>query len=235
MSCAGGIRAVVFDLDDTLYRERDYVRSGLAVVARRLGGTDARARRLEQWMWRRFLRGQRREMFQALSRRFDLHLDRASIDELVRLYRRHLPRIRPCRGVPDLLTALRRDGLKLGLLSDGYLPAQALKLQALGLGERFDAVVFTERLGRDAWKPSPRGFQTMRRRLGVPHRCCAYVADNPAKDFLAPNRLGWLTIQWKRSGQVHAGAAAPAGGAPRRVVRTGPQLRRLLLGGAGLR
>jgi len=223
------IRAVVFDLDDTLYRERDYVRSGFAAVGRALRAERGTTADYEGWMWRRFADGRREGTFDALSRRFGLGLSAAGVARLVDFYRRHAPDIRPCRGVPALLDGLRRGRrARLGLLSDGYLPAQRLKLAALGLADRFDAVVFTERLGRGAWKPSPRGFEAIRRRLGAPAAACAYVGDNPAKDFVAPNALGWLTVQWRRPGQVHADRPAPPGGRPGRVVRSGPELLRLL-------
>ncbi|HET6429009.1 MAG TPA: HAD family hydrolase [Phycisphaerae bacterium] len=218
------IQAVVFDLDDTLFREGDYVRSGLAAVDRRLGGNGKYA----GWMWRRFLAGRRGDMFDALGRRYRLGLSAAGIAELVEVYRRHAPAIRPCRGVVELLRALRRRGIRSAVLSDGFLPAQQLKLDALHLAELFDEVLFTESIGRQAWKPSPIGFEKLRRRMGAPHERCAYVADNPAKDFVAPNALGWLTIQWRRGGQVHADNPAPPGGRPRRIVRSGPELLRLV-------
>ncbi|OPX25230.1 MAG: hypothetical protein B1H04_00410 [Planctomycetales bacterium 4484_123] len=232
------IRAVVFDLDDTLFRERDYVLSGFRAVAEHLG----RPEEFTRWMWRRFQAGRRGDTFDALSEHFGLGLSRADIAALVELYRAHVPRLRPCRGVIELLRALRRRGRRLGLLSDGYLPAQRLKLSALGLEGFFHAVVFTEELARQgppaarnrgrgphqAWKPSAVGFERIRRRLGVPHRACAYVGDNPAKDFLAPNELGWLTVQWRRPGQLHADNPPPPGGKPWRIVRSGPELLRLL-------
>ncbi len=225
------IRAVVFDLDDTLFREREYVRSGFSAVGEFLRRELRRKTDFEAWMWRRFASGRRERMFNALNRRFGLALGEADIRRLVRLYRRHRPEIRPCRGVAGLLSALHRGGFKLGLLSDGYLPAQRLKLDALGLARAFEAVVFTEQMGRWAWKPSPAGFQKLRRLLRVGNESCAYVADNPAKDFLAANRLGWLTVQWRRPGQLHADSAAPPGGRAKRIVRSGGELLRLVQDG----
>ncbi len=223
------IQAVVFDLDDTLFRERDYVRSGFSAVGQHLRGRLHSRADFEGWMWRRFLSGRREKMFDALSRHFRLGLKQAAIRRLVELYRRHRPRIRPCRGVAELLGSLRRRRVKLGLLTDGYLPTQRLKLSAAGLERYFHAVVFTEQMGRSAWKPSPAGFVSIRRRLGAPATACAYVADNPAKDFLAPNQLGWLTVQWRRARQLHAHNPAPDGGKSRIVVRSGPELMRVVL------
>ncbi len=219
------IQAVVFDLDDTLYRERDYIRSGYQAIDRHLGGDGKYAR----WMWRRLQAGRSRHTFDALGRRFCMGLTRRDVAELVEVYRHHVPDIRPCRGTTELLGSLRKGGLKLALLSDGFLPAQQLKLDALGLAEMFDTVLFTQSIGREAWKPSEIGFRRLRRRLATPHEGLAYVSDNPAKDFVAPNALGWLTLQWRRAGQIHADNPAPPGGRPQRVIRTGPELVRLLL------
>jgi putative hydrolase of the HAD superfamily len=211
------VRAVVFDLDDTLYPEREYVRSGYRAVAAHLRRRLARAEPFEDWLWQRFRQGHSAGAFDALEVAFHLGLTREKITELVGVYREHVPDIRPYDGVEALLRRLRGQA-KLGLLSDGFLPAQRLKLDALGLEPLFDAVVLTEEMGRDRWKPSPAGFEAVRERLGAPHGRCAYVADNPAKDFLAPNRLGWRTIQLRWEGQVHADAAAPEGGRAHVVV-----------------
>lgn len=229
------IRAMVFDIDDTLFPERDYVRSGYRAVCERLrrglgcGGSTATAAigPMEDWLWGRFLSGRTAGAFDALSERFRLGLSRGRIEELVEVYRNHRPDIRPYGEMPFLLGRLRESFL-LGLLSDGYLPAQRHKLQALGLERFFDAMAFTRELGRDAWQPSPRGFEVMREKLGVPHEACAFVADNPAKDFVAANKLGWRTVQYLQPGQVHAANVPPDGGRPQFSARGPDELRSLL-------
>lgn len=245
-------QAVVFDLDDTLFLERDYVRSGFRAVSEHLRRAMGRGDDFAGWMWAEFLAGRRERVFDRLVEHFGLGLgamlprcprkhvfrrppagghasanDAAwhpAVGELVEVYRNHRPKISPCPGVVEVLDALRRAGWRVGLLTDGFLPAQQYKVDALGLAGRFDAIVFTESLGRDAWKPSPRGFERMEEMLGVPPEACAYVADNPAKDFVAGNRRGWMTLQWRREGQVHADNPAPPGGEPQHVVRTDAEL-----------
>ena len=127
------------------------------------------------------------------------------------------------------MLGLLRPRYKLGLLSDGFLPAQRLKLDAIGLGKFFDAILFTEDIGREAWKPSTTGFDHIRQQLGLGHEACAYVADNPAKDFVAPNELGWLSVQWPRPGQVHSHKAAASGGRPKLKVHSPGELWQALL------
>ena len=215
---ASSIQAVVFDLDDTLYPERQYVRSGYRAVGEFLRERLRRTEAFEDWLWQRFCSGRSAGALDALNAEFALGRSKEQIDELVSVYREHRPDIRPREGAAALLRRLRRR-CRLALLTDGFLPAQQLKLEALALGPLFDVVVFTEEIGREAWKPSTAGFQAVRDRLRVPHECCAYVADNPAKDFVAPNRLGWRTVRLVCEGQVHAHGPAPPDGRPDTTIR----------------
>ena len=212
-------QAVVFDLDDTLYAERDYVLSGYGAVAEHLSDDPARAGELRQWLWQRFLGGQPAGTFDALNGNFSLGLAGRQITELVEVYRNHSPRISPRPGIPCLLEKLHYSSM-LGIISDGFLPAQKLKLGALGVEGYFDAVIFTEALGRKSWKPSPAGFEALCKELQLDADKCTYVADNPAKDFAAPNALGWRTVQLLMDGQIHSHKPAPRGGEAQLIVNS---------------
>ena len=222
------IHAVIFDLDDTLYPESQYVQGGYRAVAEHLRAQLGRAERFEAWLWQRFLVGKSAGAFDAMNETFSLGFAAGQIQELVEVYRLHVPSIRPFGGMADLLGRLR-GAYAIGLLSDGFLPAQRLKLQALDMERFFDEVIFTEELGREFWKPSTRGFELMAQKLGLPHEACCYVSDNPAKDFLPGNSLGWRTVQYVRPGQIHSHNAAPSGGQPQFIVRDGESLNRVLL------
>ena len=210
---------MVFDLDDTLYPERQYVRSGYRAVAQflreRLGREDA----FEDWLWDRFCSGRSTGALDALNAELALGRSAEQIEQLVSVYREHRPDIRPRQGAAALLRRLG-ERCRLALLSDGFLPAQRLKLDALALAPLFEVVVLTEEMGRECWKPSDAGYLAVRERLGVPHECCAYVGDNPAKDFVAPNRLGWRTVRLVCQGQVHADKPAAPGGRPDITIRS---------------
>ena len=222
------IRAVVFDLDDTLYPEREYVLSGYQAVSEHLQDRLGTRKPFDHWMAERFFSGKSAGAFDALNCYFHLELSKEQVLELVEVYRKHLPQIRPYDEVPHMLERLHEHYM-LGLLSDGYLDAQRRKFEALCIERHFDAILFTDELGRGAWKPSLTGFEHIRRRLNVPHECCAYVGDNPTKDFVAPNKLDWLTIQYVRPDQVYA-TKPPPGGEPQVVVRDVAQLHAALEG-----
>jgi len=216
------IGAVVFDLDDTLYLERDYVRGGYRAAAAELRRLLGRDEPFEQWLWRRFCEGQSGGAFDALSDAFGLHLAAEQIAMLVAAYRLHRPDIAPLPGARETLERLAVRGVRLGLLSDGFLPAQKLKLEALGLTAAFEAVVWTEEMGRECWKPSPAGYERVARQLGAAHGGCVYVGDNPAKDFEAPNALCWRTVRLRCRGQLHYEVVAQQPAAAAQVVIAAP-------------
>jgi len=223
------IQVVVFDVDDTLYPERQFVRGGYVAVAERLRKELVREDRFEEWLWRRFLDGRTAGAFDDLNEQFHLHLDAAAITRLVDCYRFHIPVITPFEGIPAVLRRLG-ETRRLGLLTDGPARMQLHKIKALGLPECFDdrLVVLTDALGPGCAKPSPAGFEQIAARANVPHAACAYVGDNPAKDFVAPNALGWRTIQYHRERQVHARKPVAPGGEPTFVVTGDEELIRCL-------
>lgn len=203
---------VVFDLDDTLYPEGAFVRSAFAAAGRHaaeswgLRGIGAEALRL-------FDAGQRQQIFQAAhaaAGHGELGSGRAA--ELLKVYRQHRPETLP--WFPDARATIEHlhGRSPLELISDGYLPTQANKFAALGAGVWIPNPVFTESLGREHWKPSPRAFELVMQRH--PGASFVYVADNPAKDFVAPRALGWRSVRVRRPEGVYAGATTHPLGAP---------------------
>ncbi len=198
------IEAVVLDLDDTLYLERDYVRSGFASVAgtlEELGIADARE--AFEHLWSQFKDGRRGDAFDSLARNFPFQ-ERTSVPDLIARYRTHRPNIALLD--PEGFDALASSVLPIGLISDGIVEPQLRKMEALGLQDRFNVTVLTGAWGRDFWKPHPRAFEMMEMRLGISGERLAYVADNPTKDFIAPNGRGWTSIRLRVEGQLHYGA-----------------------------
>jgi putative hydrolase of the HAD superfamily len=196
-------RAIVFDLDDTLYAEEAYVHSGFrAVAAWGAEHLDIPATQGYIELERLFREGVRGNTFDVWLAAHGLSSD-GVVGELVRIYRSHEPAIELFPGALALLERLAAE-YALGLLSDGRVEVQHAKLAALGLRERFDAVLITGELGRSAWKPSPRGFDVLLRRLGVAPARAVYVSDNPVKDFLGARRAGLRSIRVRGPHGIYA-------------------------------
>jgi putative hydrolase of the HAD superfamily len=213
-------QAVIFDLDDTLYPERDYVLSGFHAVAE---WAEAHLSIPAEQGWAElrayFEAGIRGDTFNRWLIQHNLEPE-PLVPRLIKVYREHQPRIAAFPEVPQLLARLRR-AYRIGLLSDGYLEVQQRKITALALAPYFDAIVFSDEWGRTAWKPSPRPFEIALERLKVAAAQSVYVADNPVKDFLGARAAGLATVQVLRSDGEYAARLPPsAEHAPDRVIAT---------------
>jgi putative hydrolase of the HAD superfamily len=187
--------AVIFDLDDTLFPERDYVLSGFSAVSNWIGARfGADVMHVNKILSELFNSGIRGNTFDRLLVELDL-AGQVDIRDMVKVYRSHDPDIRCYEWALPLLKELRAAGATIGLISDGYLEVQTRKWNALNLDSFFDQVLFTDKLGREFWKPSIVPFNTMLERMGADASDAVYIADNPLKDFKGPNTIGMATIQ----------------------------------------
>ncbi len=201
-------QAIVFDLDDTLYPERDYVLSGFrAVAAWAEAHLDIPAALGLAELQSLFEQGVRGDTFNRWLAAHGLASE-SLVLRLVQVYREHEPALTPFPEVPGLLASFRRR-YRLGIVSDGYLAVQQRKLAALNLAHHFEAIVFSDEWGRRAWKPSVIPFQAVLQRLAVSAAGSVYVADNPGKDFLGARQAGMFTVWVRRPGGEYARSTPP--------------------------
>lgn len=186
-----GLEAIIFDLDDTLYGEKEYIRSGYRAVAKCIPQVEM----AEKKLWDAFERG------------------KPAIDEVLKVegicteekqqrclnvYRYHVPEIHLYEGVVEMLKQIRNSGLKIGIITDGRPEGQRAKIKALNLKEFVDAIIITDELGDITYrKPCETAFKRMRKYLNIEFAKMCYVGDNIKKDFIAPEKLGMKTVWFK--------------------------------------
>jgi len=207
-------KIIVFDLDDTLYKERDYVMSGYRSVARAMArrfGFNPRA------TLRAMLDPARRmRPFEALN----MWLQRGDlVEEMVRIYDNHKPDITLQTSALDALAALKKRGVRMCLITDGSSKRQRAKIKALGLEDFFAPkdILISEETGTD--KTQQVTFERME--LRAPYcKDWTYVGDNVAKDFYWPNRLGWNTVMLRDDGRnmYRQDIDVPASYRPKQVI-----------------
>ncbi len=204
------ITTVVFDLDDTLYDEIDYCKSGFSAVAASLSKhpNTPNAENIFDSLWNQFNSGNHTRTFNAALDELKISYSDEMIKSLIELYRNHKPTLTLPAETKNVLDLLRGK-YKLAMLTDGFMPAQQLKVRALGIEDYFKQIVYTEQLGRQFWKPSPVGFEKIIEELNEKPQNMAYIADNEVKDFIAPNQLGMATIRIIRTNRIHT-ESAPA-------------------------
>jgi len=189
----------VFDIDDTLYLERDYVRSGFETV----GHWAAKWIHIEDFgerCWRRFATGRRKSIFDEVLCESGRMANPELISALVEVYRTHTPSITLAPDASEALEVISRIA-SIAVISDGPVSSQSRKAEALGLGSFAEPIILTEVLGGEFRKPHPRAFQQIEQCR--PANVYVYIADNPLKDFAAPKQLGWMTVRVRRPDGLH--------------------------------
>ena len=196
-------RVICFDLDDTLCKEIDCLKSAFREIAEysaeHCHGCSVPvavvAHKAYDVMIAAYQEGQ--NAFDVLNSFLGLDLP---IADYLYIYRNHKPKIALCEDVDRTLDALKAEGVRIGLITDGRSVQQRNKIKALGLGrwiENADIVV-SEEFG--SAKPELANYEYFMKRYPECHDF-TYVGDNPRKDFIAPNSLGWMTICLKDDGR----------------------------------
>ena len=172
---------MVFDLDDTLYNETDYLRSAFIEIAKKL----------ERRNWKPLL-ARMISLYRSDEDVFGYITENYKMikSELFSMYRNHNPVLSPFPGVRNTFQGIKEKKGHIGIITDGSSTIQRKKLKTLGLLDFIDKIVISEETGAE--KPGERNFKIIEDHFMACTYC--YVADNLRKDFIAPNRLGWKTI-----------------------------------------
>jgi putative hydrolase of the HAD superfamily len=175
---------VVFDLDDTLYKEVEYLKSAFREIAQVLK-KETGQNLLERMMG---LYRDDKEVFGTIIKEYQIQT--YTQNDLIEIYRNHKPDLHLEDHIADKLNEIKNSGIATGLITDGRSHTQRNKLESLGLQDYFDEVLISEEFGRE--KPDPGTFEYIENKLqGEGY---VYIADNIQKDFIAPNNLGWNTV-----------------------------------------
>lgn len=193
-----GLKAVVFDLDDTLYSEKEYVRSGYRVVSEILPQIED----CEEKLWRAFEEG--KSVFDDVLKKENIYTDDLK-RKCLNTYRFQQPDIHLYDGVSEMLVCLRTAGYKLGVITDGRPEGQRAKIEALRLEKYADYIIITDELGGIEYrKPNETAFRLIRDKFQIKFSEMCYVGDNIKKDFIAPEKLGMKSIWFRNKDGLYA-------------------------------
>ncbi len=173
--------AIVFDLDDTLYYELDYLISAYKEIALFL---DRKQHKFVFYLMFSMYRN-KLNVFDFLCKKYEV-----SKDVLFEMYLNHQPKIKLSDGVLDTFKKIKQKKGKIGIITDGRKVTQRNKIKSLGINNYVDFVSISEEIGFE--KPHYFPFENMTNKL----QCSKYyyIADNVRKDFVTPNKMNWETI-----------------------------------------
>jgi putative hydrolase of the HAD superfamily len=190
------VSALVFDLDDTLFCEQEYVLSGLTAVGQYLE-KEYKLPHFTDVATDLYHQGRRGNLFNLAFEILQFTYSFELIECLITVYRSHTPALSLFSDAAIVLEQYRKK-YKMALLTDGYLIAQRNKVAALNIASYFDYIIYTDEYGRQCWKPSPFAYKKVADYFSLSPAQLIYISDNPNKDFIAPNQLGWHSVMVKR-------------------------------------
>lgn len=188
------IGAVIFDLDDTLYPQAEFLDAAWDEVARAAGEAGALPVAVRAALAVVAAHGSDRGRI--IDRAVVLAGEpRLDVAPLVRRFLSSCPDKMPTYpGAAEAVAAVRRR-VPVGLVTDGAPDTQRAKLRAIGLEEAFDAVVLSDELGREFRKPRPEPFLAAARALGVAPSAVVVVGDRPDKDVAGARAAGMRVLR----------------------------------------
>ncbi|MBO4900088.1 MAG: HAD hydrolase-like protein [Lachnospiraceae bacterium] len=202
MSKEKKIKAVIFDLDDTLLSEYEFVVSGykyVSVFLSRMIGVSAEE--INERLWE-LSKDTYANAFNRLFDSYGIAYTKNEVISLVDAYRNHPANLTFYPDVYPTLNALKEKGILTDIISDGDPQRQWNKInfavaamqsdnrsendgQELASPDKwFDAIILNDEFGGERFrKPNPHGFKVIAGKLGIDPSEMIYVGDNPAKDF----------------------------------------------------
>ncbi len=178
------IKAVVFDLDDTLFPEIEYVKSGFRAISNYYNDKN-----LYDKLYGLF-NADKLNVYQRAG------FTKEECNKCIEIYRSHMPKLSLDNEVAGVLLELRNRGYLLGIITDGRPEGQWNKIRALGLDRIMNCIIITDEIfGIDFRKPSPKAFELIKEKLNVEFDEMVYVGDNPAKDFYVGSIYPIRTVQ----------------------------------------
>ncbi|MEF2243929.1 HAD family hydrolase [Paenibacillus sp. IITD108] len=196
------MKVIVFDMDDTLYDELTYVKSGFRATAAYLNERYGIPQEDAFTHMNNTLQFEGRgAVFNKVLQAYGLE-NRSRVIDCIKQYRHHKPQIELYPDAVAVLTQL--SSYPVYIVTDGHKEAQHRKLEALGLYSRVKKCYITHRYGKHHAKPSPYCFQQIAKRENMAAAEIVYIGDNVNKDFVGIKPLGFRTVQIMRGSYVHA-------------------------------
>jgi putative hydrolase of the HAD superfamily len=189
------ITSVLFDLDETLYNEMEYVRSGYLEVANYLCVSLGMDKLKIYDRLIALFEDDRKKVLDRLCSEMNLDVS----DTLIKIYKCHQPKLSLKSDVIETLNDLGKS-YKLGVLTDGSSETQWNKYKSLGLQNYIISYVCTGDWGSEFAKPHSFGFMESARKLDCTFEEMIYVGDNPNKDFFISTEINLFTVQLLSSG-----------------------------------
>ena len=193
-------KAVLWDLDDTLYSRKEAARLTFSVMFKELLYSDRSDKEIEEMADFMMTKVKRNSMihqdaFDALFKKYPSDKPYNRADCLNYYYEYISDFAKPFPEAVNVIKNLRESGIKTAIvtnITEDRLYSQRKKISALGIVPLFDAIVYSGELG--IHKPDKGIFDYSAKLLGVENNECVFVGDDPDSDILGALNAGMEAV-----------------------------------------
>ena len=186
---------ILFDMDDTIYSEKENVRCGFRTLTDYVGDPT-----LYDELWSAYMK--KKPFIKCVLEQRGMYTEER-FNEWLHVFRFAPSDITPYEGFCDMLDRLIACGKRLGMITDGRVQSQEKKLAGLGISHYFEKIIITDTLGIENRKPSTLAFELMHDFFGVPYEKMVYIGDNLKKDMQPPLNLGMKFIHFDNEDGIY--------------------------------
>ena len=189
------IKVIVFDLDDTLYDEIEYVKSCFKEVSNYFSYKFKIDKNLiYNYMIQDLETNGRGKIFDNMLENFKIY-SKENIKKAILVYRTHKPNIVLPQESIEVLSYYNSLKIPIYIVTDGNKIVQNRKIEALGVRKYIKKDFITHRYGLKHSKPSTYCFEKIAKLEKVEYKDIVYIGDNPNKDFVNIKNIPFRTIR----------------------------------------
>ena len=184
---------LIFDLDDTLYEEIDFVKGGFQEVSKFLATQLNEDQNLiYKDLFKNLVSNGRGSIFDDYLKNKRKYSKRL-IKKCLSKYRYHKTNIKLNNSAYQFLMEYKKKPLYL--VTDGNKNVQEHKVRSLNLDNWFKKIYITHRYGIQNSKPSLYCFRKIIEKEKCNWSDLIYIGDNPHKDFVSLNKVNAKTVR----------------------------------------
>lgn len=191
--CGCLIRALIFDLDNTIYNENDYFLKTFEKFSER----NKLEFRLFKTNFTDEFRLSSKDIFTDILKIVDSY-SLSKQEELFNLYKSIDTKLELFKDARWIIDYANGNNIKIGIITNGVLEAQRNKVKCLDIGKKFDSIIYARKFGKKYEKPNAKPFEESLLELKVDSDSVIYIGDDPYTDIFGARANGIKSIFLKR-------------------------------------
>lgn len=183
----------IFDLDDTIYRERDFFINGIKAISKKFSKKlKKKSILIHNQILKDVKKNGRKKFLDRFLKKNNIY-SKKNLRNALKIFRFNDLKLNPYIDFLTFLSNIKNE--KKYIVTDGHKIVQKKKISSLGIKKYFDKILISRNYKISFEKPSLFCFKKIKKLQNCKWKNMIYIADNPNKDFVNLNKAGCNTVR----------------------------------------